>query len=80
MRELAVQSANDTLTSTERGLYEFGISALSNEIDRISKVTNYNARNCCQRRPTGSVKPVGFVDPMPITRLVLTVYGDQSIP
>jgi flagellin len=42
MRELAVQSANDTLTSTERGYTNSEYQALSNEIDRISKVTNYN--------------------------------------
>ncbi len=42
MRELAVQSANDTLTSTERGYtnQEFGHLVL--EIERIASVTNYN--------------------------------------
>lgn len=44
MRELAVQSSNDTLTSTDRGYIDQEFSALTNEIDRISKSTNYNGQ------------------------------------
>jgi flagellin len=42
MRELAVQSANDTLTSTERTYTNKEFDALRSEIDRIAAVTNYN--------------------------------------
>jgi len=42
MRELAVQSANDTLTSTERAYTDQEYSQLISEIDRIAAVTNYN--------------------------------------
>jgi flagellin len=42
MRELAVQSANDTLTSTERTYSHREFDALRNEINRIAAVTNYN--------------------------------------
>ena len=42
MRELAVQSSNDTLTSTERSYTNSEFQALSSEIDRIASVTNYN--------------------------------------
>lgn len=42
MRELAVQSANDTLTSTERAYTDQEYSQLVSEIDRIAEVTNYN--------------------------------------
>jgi flagellin len=42
MRELAVQSANDTLTSTERTYTDQEYQALIGEIDRIAEVTNYN--------------------------------------
>lgn len=45
MRELSVQSANDTLTSTERGYADQEFGALRNEIDRISNVTNYNGND-----------------------------------
>ena len=44
MRELAIQSSNDTLTSTERGYTNAEFSDLSTEIDRIAKVTNYNGQ------------------------------------
>jgi len=42
MRELAVQTANDTLTSTERTYANREFVALRSEIDRIAAVTNYN--------------------------------------
>jgi flagellin len=42
MRELAVQSANDTLTSTERAYTNQEYGQLKTEIDRIAEVTNYN--------------------------------------
>jgi len=42
MRELAIQSANDTLTSTERGYTNQEFRALIDEIQRIANVTNYN--------------------------------------
>jgi flagellin len=42
MRELAVQSSNDTLTSTERAYTQQEFGSLQSEIDRISNVTNYN--------------------------------------
>jgi flagellin len=42
MRELAIQSANDTLTSTERGYTNQEFGHLIEEIDRIAEVTNYN--------------------------------------
>jgi flagellin len=42
MRELAVQSANDTLTSSERVYTNQEFRQLIGEIDRIAAVTNYN--------------------------------------
>jgi flagellin len=44
MRELAVQSANDTLTSTERAYTNAEFEQLTLEIDRIAEVTNYNGQ------------------------------------
>jgi flagellin len=45
MRELAVQSSNDTLTSTERSYTNSEFQALSSEIDRIAQATNYNRQD-----------------------------------
>lgn len=42
MRELAIQSSNDTLTSVERGYTDSEFNALMSEIDRISNATQYN--------------------------------------
>lgn len=44
MRELSIQSANDTLTSTERAYTNQEFTALRDEIDRIANVTNYNGK------------------------------------
>ncbi len=42
MRELAIQSSNATLTSTERGYVDQEVQALMREIDRIGMQTQYN--------------------------------------
>jgi flagellin len=44
MRELAVQSANGTLGANERGYIQTEFGKLSQEIDRISKVTNFDGQ------------------------------------
>jgi flagellin len=42
MRELSIQSDNDTLTSTERGYLDQEFQSLKSEITRITKSTQYN--------------------------------------
>ena len=44
MRELSVQAANDTLTSTDRGYLDQEFSALAAEVDRISNSSQYNGQ------------------------------------
>ncbi|RMH40727.1 MAG: flagellin FliC [Deltaproteobacteria bacterium] len=44
MRELAIQSANGTLGSTERGFIQTEFNELRSEIDRISAVTEFNGQ------------------------------------
>ncbi len=44
MRELSVQSANDTLTSSERAYTNQEFEELSTEIERIAQVTNFNGQ------------------------------------
>ncbi|HSQ43104.1 MAG TPA: flagellin [Fibrobacteraceae bacterium] len=41
-RELAVQASSDTLTSTDRAYLDLEFTQLSEEIDRITKSTQYN--------------------------------------
>jgi flagellin len=42
MRELAVQSSNDSVSDTERGYLDTEYQDLIGEIDRVSEVTEYN--------------------------------------
>ncbi len=44
MRELSVQAANDTLTSTDRGYLDQEFSSLAAEVDRISNSSQYNGQ------------------------------------
>ncbi|MEB3188455.1 MAG: flagellin [bacterium] len=45
MRELAVQGANDTLTTADRNNIQDELNALSSEIDRIASNTEYNTKS-----------------------------------
>jgi flagellin len=54
MRELAVQSSNDTLTSTERAYTDQEYGQLISEIDRIAAVTNYNGMKLISSGPAGT--------------------------
>lgn len=47
-RELAVQAANDTLTSVDRSYLNQEFEALTSEIDRIAKSTQYNGQTLIQ--------------------------------
>lgn len=53
MRELAIQSSNDTLTDTERAYTNQEFDALVDEIDRIADVTNYNGMKLISDVTTG---------------------------
>ncbi len=53
MRELAIQSANDTLTDDERAYTDQEFDALRDEIDRIAEVTNYNGQKLISDNTTG---------------------------
>ncbi len=54
MRELAVQSANGTLGSSERGFLNDEVTALSSELDRISAVTEFNGSSLLSGGTTGT--------------------------
>ena len=56
MRELAVQSANDTNVATDRGHLQKEIAELLKEIDRIASTTEFNT----QKLLTGSASAVKF--------------------
>lgn len=60
MRELAVQSANDTLTSTERAYTDQEYGQLIDEIDRIAAVTNYNGMKLISSSGTNANERFGI--------------------
>jgi flagellin len=53
MRELAVQSANGTLGSTERSFLQSEVADLRNEVDRIASVTEFNGAKLLDGGTTG---------------------------
>jgi flagellin len=54
MRELAVQSANDTNTDTDRGSLDLEFKELSSEIDRIAEMTQFNTKGVLNGGSAGS--------------------------
>jgi len=54
MRELAIQSSTDTLTDTERSFTNQEFGQLSDEIDRIAEVTNFNGQKLISGDSTSS--------------------------
>ncbi len=59
MRELAVQSANDTNTSADRGSLNAEFSQLVSEITRISDQTQFNNRGVLNGSVNGAVFHIG---------------------
>ncbi len=61
MRELSIQSANDTLTSKERGYIEIEINQLKTEVDRVVAGTQYNSQQLMNGTPPWGVLPGGVL-------------------
>ena len=59
MNELAVQAANDTNMSTDRGYIQSEIDALVSEIDRVSTTTTFNEQCLLDGTFTGKKLQVG---------------------
>lgn len=67
MRELAIQSSTDTLTNTERAFTNQEFRQLTQEIDRIASVTNFNGQHLLSNASTdrfgsGSVGSTLWID------------------
>lgn len=59
MRELSVQSANDTNTTVDRGALQKEVDELSKEITRISDTTEFNTKKLLDGSATGVVFHIG---------------------
>ena len=60
MRELAVQSANDTNTEEDRASLDAEFEQLSEEINRISENTQFNTKNVLSGTSGGSTQTLTF--------------------
>ncbi len=85
MRELSVQAANSTLGKTERGYIHTEFQQLSQEVDRISKVTNFNGQALLDgSASTGLTFQVGIYNStddrisMSITKLNTSTLGSTA--
>jgi flagellin len=59
MRELAVQSANDTNSSSDRQSLEDEVNQLQAELDRIAQTTTFNGKNVIDGSMTNATFQVG---------------------
>jgi flagellin len=86
MRELSVQSANQTLGATERGYIQTEFGQLRNEINRISAVTEFNGQKLIDGSASAGLSfQVGMQNStndrisMSITRLTSSTLGSTSL-
>jgi flagellin len=86
MRELSVQSANQTLGATERGYIQTEFGELRNEINRISSVTEFNGQKLIDGSASAGLSfQIGIHNTandrisMQITRLTTSTLGSTSL-
>ncbi len=86
MRELSVQSANQTLGTTERGYIQTEFGQLRNEINRISAVTEFNGQKLVDGSASAGLSfQVGMQNSandriaMSITKLTTSTLGSTSL-
>jgi flagellin len=86
MRELAVQSSNSTLGNNERGYIQTEYTQLSQEINRISSVTNFDGQNLLDGSASaGLTFQVGINNTtndrisMSITKLTTSTLGSPAL-
>ena len=86
MRELSVQSANQTLGSPERGYIQPEFGQLRNEINRISAVTEFNGQKLVDGSASAGLSfQVGMQNTandrisMSITKLTTSTLGSTSL-
>lgn len=79
MRELAIQSGNDTLTTTDRLEIQKEIAQLKEDIDRIANDTEYNTRKLLDGTGTATISTS---DPSNLTGVVsgdVVTFSDFSV-
>lgn len=67
MRDLAVQGANDTLTSTDRGSINKELNALHQELTRIASTTEFNTKNLLNKANNAFTFQIGANEQQTLT-------------
>lgn len=75
MRDLAVQGANDTLTSDDRGSINKELKALHEELTRIASTTEYNTKNLLNKADNAFTFQIGANENQTLTVTIGAVDG-----
>ena len=75
MRDLAVQGANDTLTSTDRGSINKELKALHEELTRIADTTEFNTKNLLGKKDNGFTFQIGANEQQKLTVTIQNMGG-----
>jgi len=75
MRDLAVQGANDTLTSDDRGSINKELTALHQELTRIASTTEYNTKNLLNKANNAFTFQIGANENQTLTVTIGAMDG-----
>ena len=75
MRDLAVQGANDTLTSDDRGSINKELTALHEELTRIASTTEYNTKNLLNKANNAFTFQIGANENQTLTVTIGAMDG-----
>lgn len=75
MRDLTVQGANDTLTSTDRGSINKELKALYEELTRIADTTEFNTKNLLGKKDNGFTFQIGANENQTLTVTISAMDG-----
>ena len=79
MRELAVQSSNDTATDADRGQMQKETAQLKSEIDRIASTTQFNTKNLLDGSISGAQSAQGTKVDSSTLKSFARLAGDTAI-
>ncbi len=79
MRELAIQSANDTLTTTDRLEIQKEIAQLKEDINRIAYDTEYNTKKLLDGTGTAKISTSDPDNLKPVTTGTVLTFSDFSV-
>ena len=84
MRELAVQSANDTNTTDDREELQKEINELTSEINRIGNTTEFNTKkllngDLSSAKPTGNVTAAETIDQTKVVATEISLNVDTKL-